>query len=66
VFAPDIPTWVEQWDFFWRIGVYGRCSIGFPSVAMKTSQSQVIKHIRPTLGKRDHMVHCEAHILPLL
>lgn len=65
MFAPGVPTRIEEGNFCSRIRVYNHGSVGLPAITVETRQGQILRGIRSTLGERDYMVYREAHILPL-
>jgi len=64
--TPDIPTWIKQRNFFPGIRVESSELVSFLAIAVKTSQGEIIKVVRATLGKRDDVIYGESYILPLL
>jgi len=66
VLTPGVSTRVEQRNFFARLGVDTGQPVGFPAVAVKTGQSEIIGAVKTTLGQRDDMIYCESYVLPPL
>lgn len=63
--TPPVSAWIEEGRLLLRVRVNSDESIGFATIAMKTRQRQVIERVPSTLGKWDHMIDSEIHILPL-
>jgi hypothetical protein len=63
--TPNITARVKQWNLRPRIWLQDRSLVGLSSIAMETSQRQIIQGVCPALRERDDVIYREAHILPL-
>ncbi len=57
VLIPRVPTRVKQQSRFTRIRVYASQPVGFPAVAVKTGEGEIIGVVGAALGGRDDMIY---------